>query len=457
MAGGLYMDKKFLIGVSLLFTLVVIGVVSIFLYSKSYKKEINKVEATVLYMTESTVTVQDSNHIIYTMSVDNMDVLVGDNVLIEYKGLLDRNRENQDVSIIHYSVLNKESEIPSEWLDDGIFSDYYKLAYNKLQTLTLDEKIGQLFLVRYLDSSAIADLNEYKFGGFVFFEKDFKNKTKDEVVQMIDSLQDVSMIPLLTAVDEEGGKVVRVSSNPKLVDIPFKSSKELYEKGGFELIYQDTKEKSVLLKSLGLNLNLAPVVDISTNPNDYIYERTLGKDVSLTSKYVMAVIDGSKGTGVSYTLKHFPGYGSNSDTHLGTSIDTRTYDEIINNDLKPFEAGIGEGAEAILVSHNIVNAIDPDNPASLSASIHNLLRNQLSFTGIVITDDLSMNAVDIEDVAVKAILSGNDLIISTNYVRDIQSVKSAISNGKISEAMIDKLAFRVLAWKYSKGLMFIGK
>ena len=271
---------------------------------------------------------------------------------------------------------------------------------------------------------------------------------------MIKDLQKNSKIPLLTAVDEEGGKVVRVSSNPNLASTPFKSPSELYKSGGLDLIRQDTKDKSDLLKNLGLNVNLAPVVDVSTNPDDYMYSRSLQQDTSITSNFAKTVIEASKGTGVSYTLKHFPGYGNNADTHTGSATDTRTLDDIKNNDLPPFKSGINAGAEAVLVSHNIVNSIDPDNPASLSPSVHNLLRNDLGFTGIIITDDLAMGATSTLDNAhVKAVLAGNDLIITTDYEESVNSIKAAINDGTISQDMVDKLAFRVLAWKYYKGLM----
>lgn len=455
------MNKKSLIGIFLLLTLVVVGVLSLFLYSNSYDQEINEVEGVVLYTTDSTLTVQDSNHVIYTMNTGNIDVSVGDNILIEYTGVLNKNSEKQEVSIVDYEILSVSydiSDIPTDWLDNGIFSDYYLLAYNKLATMTLDEKIGQLFLVRYPGSNAIEDLKKYNFAGFVFFEKDFSGKTKDEVIQMIDELQDAASIPLLTAVDEEGGKVVRVSSNKNLASSKFKSSQELYAEGGFPLIKEDTITKSELLDSLGLNLNLAPVVDVSTSSSDYMYERTLGQNTALTSTYAKTVIEASKGTGVSYTLKHFPGYGNNSDTHAGSSVDTRTYDDILNNDIPPFRAGIEAGAEAVLVSHNIVNSIDSSAPASLSASVDNILRNELDFTGIIMTDDLDMGAISsVDNPAMKAILAGNDLIISTDYETDIEAVKMALDNGILCEPMIDKLAFRILAWKYYKGLMFEGK
>ena len=415
-------------------------------------KQVESLIVTVLSMNEHDVTVQDENKIIYTFSHDNMRANVGDKILLEYTGILDKNKSYQTTTIQKYSsVLKVENDIPK---DNGIFKDYYNQAFNKLQKMSLNDKIGQLFLVRYSDSKALADLKKYQFGGFVFFEKDFKNKTEMEVIKMIQELQKNASIPLLTAVDEEGGKIVRISSNSNLVKEKFKSSKELYELGGFAKIKEDTIEKSRILYHLGLNLNLAPVVDVSTDESDYMYERSFGKGTSLTSTYAKTVIESSKGTGVSYTLKHFPGYGNNSDTHSGSVTDDRTLDDILANDIPPFESGIEAGAEAVLVSHNIVSSIDENNPASLSPSVHNMLRNRLNFSGIIITDDLAMGATSsIPDNTVKALLAGNDLLIVTDYDKSIEEVKKAISNGEISEDLIDNLAFRILSWKYYKGLL----
>ena len=208
------------------------------------------------------------------------------------------------------------------------------------------------------------------------------------------------------------------------------------------------------MSNLGINLNLAPVVDISTNSSDYMYKRTLGQNAELTATYAKTVIKASKGNKVSYTLKHFPGYGNNTDTHTGSSTDTRTYHDIYSNDLVPFRSGIEEGAEAVLISHNIVTSIDSKNPASLSPAIHDLLRKDLNFTGIVITDDLAMAAIPKNQNAVlKAIQAGNDLIITNDYQNDIQSVKQALEDETLQEKLIDYLAFRILAWKYYKGLL----
>ena len=449
--------KKKIIGGSIILLILVIGGIVIGCNFNDNKSTPKTLTATVIGVNDGTFTVQDSNNIIYTFGLDDNSLEIGEVVKLEYDGSLNKNKEKQDNKVLGYKTVNGTSDsegIPSEWQDNGIFKDFYIFAAKKLKTMSLDEKISQLLLVRYPDNP-IETLENYQFGGYVFFEKDFRYKTKPEVKDMINNLQNVSKVPILTAVDEEGGTVVRVSSNPNLASSKFESPRDLYLSGGFDKIKQDTINKSILLNELGLNLNLAPVVDVSTNSSDYMYKRALGENTDLTSTYAKTVINASKGLGVSYTLKHFPGYGNNADTHTGSVTDNRTYDDIVKNDLPPFEAGINEGAEAVLVSHNIVTNIDSSNPASLSTNIHNLLRNKLGFTGIIISDDLAMGAVSsLDNVAVKAIMAGNDLIITTDCEESFNDIKDAVNNKTIDEGLIDKLAFRVLAWKYYKGLIF---
>lgn len=451
------MKKKIILSI-LLLIIAIVAVIGINqAKQKDQIKKNKKLTATVMKIEESQITVQDSNNIIYTFNFENKELSLGDTINLEYKGTINKNKNKQENEIISYQVEKEktdEDKIPITWNDEGIFSDFYILATKKLKNMTLDEKIAQLLLVRYPESNATDILKANQFAGYIFFAKDFKDKTKEEIIDMTTSLQQVSKIPILTAVDEEGGIVVRVSSNENLRKERFSSPRDLYLEGGMDRIKEDTKEKSALLKELGLNLNLAPVVDVSTNPDDYMYERTIGENTEVTSTYAKTVIDASKNTGVSYTLKHFPGYGNNTDTHTGTAVDNRTYEDIIENDLPPFQAGINAKAEAVLVSHNVVNSIDSDNPASLSSDIHNLLRNKLNFTGIIMTDDLDMGAITSTDNAtVKAILAGNDLIITTDYEKSIKEIKDVIENKIIDESLIDKLAFRVIAWKYYKGLL----
>ncbi len=428
-----------------------------FIANRNTKEEdkANYLRATVLTVSNESITVRDGYNLIYTFdSINDFELTPGETVVLEYTGVLDKNVENQNISIVNYSVDNDDSKVITS--DNGIFSKFYKMAQTKLDSLSLDEKIGQILLVRVPEKNKIEDLKKYKFGGYLLFKRDFESKTKTEVVNMIKEFQSASDIPLLIATDEEGGSVVRVSSNKNLASEPFKSSQTLYQEGGFDLIRKDTINKSNLLQGLGVNVNLAPVVDVATDPTSYIYNRTLGLNTEKTSEYAKTVIEASKNNRVSYTLKHFPGYGNSEDTHTGVAIDDRDYDTILNDSLPPFEAGIEAGAEAVLVSHNFINSIDPDNPASLSTNVHNLLRNKLGFTGVIITDDLSMQSVTDQvtgSEVVKAILAGNDLLIVTDYAKSFKEIKDAINDGTLSESALDDMVFKVLAWKYYKGMM----
>ena len=320
----------------------------------------NKLNVFVLSKSSSRVVVQDSNNLIYTFKNNDLDFDVGSQIVISYTGVLSNTSSLQKASIVSFSTVPVSEDyesIPEYSSDNGIFSQFYKLAKQKIDTLSLDDKIAQLLLVRYPGDNYIDELSKYNFGGFVFYENDFKDKSENDVKNMINNLQKRARIPYLTAVDEEGGKVVRASSNPKLISSKFKSSKELYNSGGLSAIKEDTINKSDFLNNLGINLNLAPVVDVTTNSSDYMYVRALGENTAATAEYAKTVIEASKKTHVSYTLKHFPGYGNNTDTHYNSSVDNRTYESIVRNDLPPFEAGIDALAENILVSHNIVKSM----------------------------------------------------------------------------------------------------
>lgn len=328
-----------------------------------------------------------------------------------------------------------------------------QLARNILETMTTEEKVGQMFFARCRKDTAVADLEKYKLGGYILFAGDVKDETQTSLKSKIQGYQDASKLGLLIGVDEEGGEIVRLSKYPEFRAEPFQSPQSLYAEGGFDLIAADIKEKAGLLKSLGFNVNLAPVCDVSANPSDYIYARTFGKSAELTAEYVKIVVAAMKESGIGCTLKHFPGYGSNVDTHKGIAVDNRTYDSFLKSDFLPFRAGIGAGAESVLVSHNIVTCMDPDLPASLSPKVHTILRHDFGFDGVIMTDDLKMDAIK-EDTgdevsAVLAIKAGNDLIIASDFDVQIPSVLAAVESGDIPEARLNESVVRILEWKLS--------
>ena len=336
----------------------------------------------------------------------------------------------------------------ADWQIDGLLS-----------SMTLEEKVGQLFFVRCPAEDAVEDISTYHLGGYILFGRDTKDKTANELIQTIQSYQDASVISLLIGVDEEGGTVVRVSSNPHLRSEKFASPQRLWALGGMERILEDTREKDVLLDALGFNVNLAPVADVSTDTGDFIYSRSFGQDAVATADYVAAVTAQMAADGMGSVLKHFPGYGSNRDTHTGIAVDDRPYEDFVNENFLPFLEGIAAGGDtaAVLVSHNIVECMDPDLPASLSPAVHNILREELAFDGVVMTDDLAMEAVSAYAgdgaVAVMALEAGNDLVLTTDYRTQIPKVMEAVENGALDEAVIDTACRRVLRWKQALGLL----
>lgn len=334
-----------------------------------------------------------------------------------------------------------------------LFGKYYVKAKKVLDKMSIEEKVGQLFLVRYDNDVASDQITSYYPGGYILFAKDFANHDKNSILQELEDNQKLSKIPLIFGVDEEGGIVTRVSRYPQFRSEKFKSNQELYAEGGYDLLEVSEKEKAELLLSLGLNLNLAPVADVSVDSNDFIYNRTFGKDAEETALYVKNMVGYSRKAGISSCLKHFPGYGNNVDTHTGSAYDDRSYDNFVNNDYLPFESGIEAKVPTILVSHNVVIAIDEDYPASLSAKMINELREKLNFSGVIITDDLAMDAVKSyaldKNAAVLAVNAGNDMIITSDLESMYQEVLSAVNDGAIKIETIDRAVKRIIAWKYS--------
>lgn len=320
-----------------------------------------------------------------------------------------------------------------------------------LVSMTLEEKVGQLFVVRCPRENAVQDIGKYHLGGYTLYAVDFENKTPQEVKNDIKGYVDNSKIAPFIAVDEEGGRVVRASKYPQFRKEPFKSPRELYDEGGMEMIASDTVEKCNFLHEYGINFNYAPVCDMASSPDNFIYHRTLGLGCELTAEYACTVVGKMKEGKIIGSVKHFPGYGDNVDTHTSIAHDARRKDEFMNGDILPFARAFDHGAPVVMVAHNIVECIDRDCPASLSAAMHDFLRNELGFDGVIMTDSLDMNAITLytgdNAAAISAILSGNDLLCCGSYAVQIPAVIDAVGKGIISEERINESVLKLLQLK----------
>lgn len=329
-----------------------------------------------------------------------------------------------------------------------------------LSAMIVEEKVGQLFFARCPAEDGAALAAQYHLGGYLLFRRDFADKTAKEVREAVDSYQAAADLPLLIGVDEEGGTVVRASSNPLLREEPFPSPQELFALGGMEAILADTVEKDAFLRDLGINVNFAPVADLSEDPEDFIFKRAFGRGPEETSQFVAAVAARMEADHMGGVFKHFPGYGSNADTHTGSALDSRPLEEFLTRDLLPFRAGLeatpGRTA-AVLISHNVIQAVDPDLPASLSPAVLALLREELAFDGVALTDAMDMDAVAAFDAdgsgAALALAAGVDMVVTTDFQTQIPQVLEALERGLLSTERLDQAVSRVLGWKYDLGLL----
>lgn len=339
----------------------------------------------------------------------------------------------------------------------GLFGEHARRASEILSDMTPEQKAAQLFFVRCPEKDKIDETLSKNPAGILLFQRDFADKTRDEVIESIKAYQSKSRVKLIIGVDEEGGTVVRASSNPALAPARYPSPQSLFKKGGMEEVARDAIEKSRFLLSLGVNMNLAPVADVSVDPRDFIFRRAFGKSAAETAEYVKTVVSAMRTAGIAPAVKHFPGYGNNADTHNKTAVDERSLDSFRQNDFIPFRAAIAEGAACVLISHNIVLCMDDEMPASLSQKAHKVLTQELGFSGIVMTDDLSMGAVAEylrgDDPAVLAVKAGNDLLITGDFENGLACLLAAVKCGEVGEETIDKAAARVLAFKLYMGMI----
>ena len=382
-------------------------------------------------------------------------------IIVIVKNTKDENTKiansNSNTASTPESEANTTNTEKNEDVSNELFAQYYETAEKIMQDMSIEEKVGQMFLVRYPDSGVIEQIKNETPGGYILFGKDFDNETKESILEELTEEQEASKIGLIFGVDEEGGTVVRVSSHKAFRNSKFKSPQEIWKQGQLPAILEDSKEKSELLKSIGLNMNLAPVVDVPTKSSSFIYDRSYGRGAEKTATYTSELIKTMSEDNMISVMKHFPGYGDNEDTHTGIAVDERPYSTFETTDFLPFKSGIEAGGPCILVSHNIVKSMDENKPSSLSKNVHKILREDLNFSGIVMTDDLAMDAVksyvENGEAAVQAVLAGNDMIISSDFVSQKQEILKAIKEKKINEDIINKAVRRILSMKIAYGII----
>lgn len=344
-------------------------------------------------------------------------------------------------------------EAKAENLPEKIFAD---LVEEVLREMKLSEKIGQMMMIgvqgKSLDDDSRFMLSQYHIGGIIFFDRNME--TREQVKNFADELQTAAeeKVPLFIALDEEGGRVARMRNNLP----PPPSQEKIGRSGDINLAETYAATTAEMLRSIGVNLNFAPVADVGSRDT-----RSFGDDAATVAEFVSSAAKGYTREKFFYCLKHFPGIGrSKIDPHKDVSAIEVEKKILDSEDLPPFKKIISEQDNSkfmIMVSHLKYPALDPENSASLSPIITTgLLRNELGFTGVIITDDLDMGAIsnyyDFENLGVQAVKAGADIVLSCHDYSKQQKIYlgilSAVERGEISESRIDESVRRILEMKF---------
>ena len=348
---------------------------------------------------------------------------------------------------IELDTSQEEVNPKEEWIDDT------------LDNLSLEEKIGQMLMVSDYSTSMtdelLANFNEVKPGGFILFGENIKSY--EQTTSLIKDIKNTSNIPLFISIDQEGGRVQRIK---KLPDATVSIIPPMYNLGltnDTNLAYEVGKVIGEELRVFDINMDFAPVLDIYSNPkNTVIGNRSFGTTAEIVSNMGISLAKGLENTGIIPVYKHFPGHGDTlEDSHTTLPIINKTKEELMDMELKPFIEAIENDAKIIMVSHLAVPKITGNNtPATLSKEIiTDLLKEELGFDGIVITDALNMKALTNkyteEEIYINAINAGVDILLMPDFdIETINIIKQAITSAEISEEQIDKSVSKILDLKY---------
>ena len=330
--------------------------------------------------------------------------------------------------------------------------DSEEAIQNLISNMTIEEKIAQMLVVYYNANSFNDDVKSFveqvKPGGFILFESNIS--TYDNTKKYIKELKEHSKIPLIISIDEEGGLVQRLKylKDVDVIDIP--SMYDLGKTNDPSLAYDVGKVIAEEVRTIGVNVVYAPVVDVYSNPNNTVIgNRSLGSDPNQVSKMANAIAKGLEDNGVIATYKHFPGHGDTIiDSHVDLPIIDKDYNSLMNLELIPFKEAIKNDAKIIMVGHLALPSVTGDNtPATLSKKIIDILKNDLNYKGLIITDALDMGALtnyyDQNEMCVQAINAGADiLLIPNDVVGAINLIKERVSEERINESVLKILRFK---------------
>lgn len=339
-----------------------------------------------------------------------------------------------------------------------------------INNMTIEQKVGQLFIMdirRDFEGKKVLEKNNYvdyvidNFhpGGLILFSENIS--ATEQVVNLIEESQIRSSTPLFIAVDEEGGLVARLGKEKNIPTTHLPEAWYIGQTGDTQLAYFSGKILGRELASLGFNMNMAPVADVNTNPqNPVIGKRTYSGDAFEAAAMVTEAVRGLQEHNISAVIKHFPGHGDTSgDTHLGSVISPHNMERLEQIEFIPFIAGIDARVDAIMTAHVILPKISGDyTPATMSYDIiTGLIRNKLQYDGLVITDAMDMGAIinnwSSEEAAILAIKAGVDIIlIPHSKKRAFDAVLQAVLTGEISEERINESVRRILLVKNKRGL-----
>lgn len=348
----------------------------------------------------------------------------------------------------------KVKEPVPELTDDEMVEQHIK---DTIAGMTLEQKLAQMMILTNGVDMTEENLTTYEPGGVIFFAGDFDGKTIKEVRERVDGMQADVNIPMIIGVDEEGGIVTRVK-NLNEPDVPvFRGARELYG-AGVDEVKSETEKKVAVLKELGINMNFNPVADTVADEESYMYSRSASGNPNEAAEYVEAVVSVMDAGNMGTCVKHFPGYGNNVNTHDTFARDSRTLSIYEQGDFLPFQKGIDAGVDIVMVSHIIMEAVDSENPASLSPEVHKILREDLGFSGVVLTDDLNMGAIindmTMKEATAKAFAAGNDMIFSADFKASLEGAKESVESGAVTEEQIDEAVARILRMKINRNLLW---